>query len=207
MGFDLTVQVPSSIDEYDQLAKKAGAALESANLNVLYRSVFAKFRSAFAEAVENNSGIARATEAVNNADGTPKVDPDTKEPVLKFTETESKYFDRACAQLHKQGAFASAEAAAASFLPTAQATIASIAFDPSETERAPAGPKVVAKAYTKLAEQAQASGKLDALAMQLQEKLGATWTVEVTVDSVARAVAEDQRRKREAQSLTAEYAV
>jgi hypothetical protein len=207
MGFDLSVNVPSSIDEYDTLAKKVGAALESANLNVLYRSVFAKFRSAFAEAVENNSGIARETEAVLKADGTPKVDDETKEPVLKFTETEDKYFKRACAQLAKQGAFASAEAAAASFLPLAQETIATIAFDPSESERAPSGPKTVAKAYTKLAEQAQASGKLETLAMQLQEKLGATWYVEVTIDSVARAVSEDQRRKREAQSLTAEYAV
>jgi hypothetical protein len=203
LGFELNVQVPDSIGEYDNLAKKQGAALESAVLNVLYRSVFAKFRAQFAEAVENNTGIERLTEPtgkkVKNEDG-------TKEDGVRFSETEKVYFDRVCAQLAASGEFGSTEAAAASFAGLAQETIASIAFDPSESEKTPAGPKKVAKAYITLAEKANAAGKLSALADQLSSKLG-NWKVEATVDSVAKAIAEDQRRKREAQKLDAEYGV
>lgn len=207
LGFDLSVNVPDTVEAYDTLAKKQGACLESAVLNVLYRSVFAKFRSAFADAVENNTGITRETEAVLGKDGQPKIDEETKEPVTRYTETEDKYFKRACAELVKDGQFESVEAAAASFLSLAQSTIAGIAFDPSESERQPSGPKKIAKAYITLATQAQEKGKLDTLASQLQDKLGATWKVEATVDSVARAISEDQRRKREAQTLAGEYNV
>jgi len=205
LGFELNVNVPDSIGEYDSLAKKQGAALESAVLNVLYRSVFAKFRSQFAEAVENNTGIERETEPtgkkVKDENGN-----ETGEDAVRFSETEKVYFDRVCAELVKSGKHASVEAAAASFAGLAQETIGSIAFDPSESEKAPTGPKKVAKAYVTLAEKAQAAGKLDALASQLASKLG-NWKVEATVDSVAKAIAEDQRRKREAQKLDAEYGV
>ena len=205
LGFNLNVSVPESIAEYDQLAKKSGAALESATLNVLYRSTFAKFRSQFATAVENNTGIDRLTEVVLGKDGQPKKDEDGSE-VTRYVETEDKYFKRVLAQLVTDGKFASVEAAAASFGQLAQDTIASIAFDPSEQEREPVQPKKVAKAYVTLAEKAQANGKLESLATSLATKL-ANWKVEATVDSVAKAIAEDQRRKREAQKLDAEYGV
>jgi len=205
LGFELSVNVPDSIAEYDQLAKKQGAALESAVLNVLYRSVFARFRAQFAEAVENNTGIERLTEPtgkkVKDENGN-----ETGEDAVRFSETEKVYFDRVCAELVKSGQAASIEAAAAGFTKLAQDTISSIAFDPSESEKAPSGPKKVAKAYVTLAEKAQAAGKLSALADQLANKL-ANWKVEATVDSVAKAIAEDQRRKREAQKLDAEYGV
>ena len=96
LGFELNVNVPDTIAEYDNLAKKQGAALESAVLNVLYRSVFAKFRQQFAEAVENNTGIERLTEPtgkkVKNEDGS-----ESSEDQVRYTETEKVYFDRACA--------------------------------------------------------------------------------------------------------------
>jgi hypothetical protein len=88
----------------------------------------------------------------------------------------------------------------------AQTTINSIVFDPSESEAAPQGPKKVAKAYLALAEKVLAAGKIDVFAAQLAEKLG-NWKVEATVDSVARAVSEDQRRKRENEKLDSEYGV
>ena len=203
LGFTLNVSVPASIGEYDQLAKKEGSALESAVLNVLYRSVFAAFRSQFATAVENNTGITRATEPtgkkIKNEDG-------SEEDAVKFSETEKVYFDRVCAEMVQMKQAASLESAAASFNELAQATIASIAFDPSESVREVSQPKKVAKAYVVLAEKAQANGKLESLAVSLTAKL-ANWRVEATVDSVAKGIAEDQRRKREAQKLDAEYGV
>jgi hypothetical protein len=205
LGFDLNFSVPETVDEYDQLAKKVGACLESAVLNVVYRSTFAKFRANFAEAVANNTGIKRNEETVLGADGNPKKDEDGNE-VTKYTETEKVYFDRVCAQLVKDGKLPSVEAAAASFQALAQTTIETIAFDPSESERVPTGPKKVAKAYILLAQDAESKGKLSWLADQLRAKL-ANWTVEATVDSVAKAVAEDKRRQREATKLNDEYGV
>ena len=206
LGYDLVVQVPSTIEEYDTAAKKAGAALESAINNVLYRSTFAEFRGTFSDAIENNTGIERKTEVVNGKDGQPKKDSDG-EVVTRFTETEKVYFDRVCATLAADGKFDSPEAAAASFKDLAQSIIGGIAFDPSETERVFTGPKKIAKAYIAVAQKAHDTGKLVHLATQLQHKLGETWKVEHTVDSVARAIAEDQRRKREAQKLDTEYGV
>ena len=222
LGFDLSYEVPSTVAEYDRLAKKVGAALESANLNVIYRSVFAKFRAAFLDAVVNNTGIERATEAVKNKDGSAKTEDEEieeendkgemvkttiKTPVLKFVNTEKVDFELICAQLVQQGKYASTEAAAASFKDLAQGTLEKIVFDPSETEKTPSGPKTIAKAYTKIAQKAADTGKLETLAAALGTKLGALWKVEATVDSVARAISEDQRRQREAKNVGAEYGV
>ena len=208
LGFDLVYQVPATIHDYDHLAKKEGAALESAILNVIYRSVFADFRYAFLEAVVNNTGIERPTKAVLNKDGSPKMEGegDEKTPVVAFVNTEKVDFDLICAKLVEEKKFASVEAAAASFKDLAQSVIDAIAFDPSETERAPKGPKKVAKAYTTIAQKAHDTGKLESLAATLVTKLG-NWKVEATVDSVARAIAEDQRRQREAKNVGAEYGV
>jgi len=209
LGFDLLYTVPATVADYDLLAKKEGAALESANLNVIYRSVFAKFRNAFLEAVVNNTGIERPTEVVKNKDGSDKTEGEGEEKtvVTRFINTEKVDFDLICAQLVTAKQFESVEAAAASFLDLAQSTIDGIAFDPSETERAPSGPKKVAKAYTTIAQKALDTGKLETLVAQLSAKLGALWKVEVTVDSVARAISEDQRRQREAKNVGAEYGV
>lgn len=205
LGFNLNFNVPSTVEEYDTLAKKVGACLDSAVMNVIYRSVFAKFRSTFADAIENNTGITRLTEPTGKK-VKDEAGNETAEDAVRYTETEKKYFDRVCATLVQDKAFESVEAAAASFATLAQTTIDSIVFDPSESEAAPAGPKKLAKAYIAVAEKALAAGKLEALAETLATKLG-NWKVEATVDSVARAVSEDQRRKREAQKLDTEYGV
>lgn len=217
LGFDLNTQVPGSVDEYDTLAKQQGACLTSAVLNVLYRSTLATFRSNFVEAVENNTGILRLTEQVKNKDGSLKSEKETvknadgtettsETPVTKYTETEKDYFLRVCAELVTQSKFASLEAASGSFQSLAQTTIDTITFDPAEAEKKQSGPKKIAKAYTALAQKASDNGKLETLAATLATKL-VNWTVLATVDSVARAISEDQRRKRENEKLDQEYAV
>jgi hypothetical protein len=203
LGFELNYSVPESVAEYDQLAKKDGAALESATDNVVYRSVLAKFRSALSSALANITGVERKTrdtgKVTKNEDG-------TEEPVLVWDETEKDHFARVCAEQVASGKFASPEAAAASFLPLAQETIAAIAFDPSESERAPQGPVKVAKQYISIAQKAVDGGKGQALADQLTAKLG-NMTVEPTVDSISRAIAEDQRRIRAATKVGEQYGI
>jgi len=206
LGFELNYNVPSSVEEYDTLAKAVGACLESGINNVVYRSVLAKFRSKFSEALENNTGIKRKTELVLDKDGNPKKDEDGNE-VERYVETEKDHFQRVCAELVKAGSFASIEAAAASFHADAQSLIDTIVFDPSEPEKSSSGPKKVAKAYIAYATDMEKAGNLPILANKLREKLGSTWKIEDTVDSVARAIAEDQRRIRESQKLGDLYTV
>ena len=203
LGFELNASVPADVAEYDRMAKKEGACLESATANVIYRSVLAKFRDLFVSRVENDSGIERANEPVIGSDGQPKKN-DEGEELFRYTETEKDYFSRVCAELTKRGVYASPEAAAASFAPAAQEVMSSIVFDPAEKERTASGPKKVAKAYLELAKTREAEGKLPELAQKLRQKLG-NWKIEDTVESVARAVAEDQRRIREAQKLVDQY--
>lgn len=202
LGFELSVGVPSDVAEYDRLAKKEGACLESATMNTIYRSVLAKFRDLFVARVENDSGIARQSEPILDSAGNPK--KDEGEELFRYTETEKDYFSRVCAELTKSGNFASPEAAAASFASTAQEVMTAIVFDPAEKERAPSGPKKVAKAYLELAKLRESEGKLTDLAQKLRQKLG-NWKIEDTVDSVARAIAEDQRRIREAAKIADQY--
>lgn len=205
LGYDLNLSVPGSVEEYDQLAKRVGACLDDAIKNVVYRGVFATFRTKFAELIENNTGIARKTEPVLDKSGKPKTEEDGT-PMLRFVETEKVYFDRVCAVLVSESKFASTEAAAASFASDAQTIMSAIVFDPSETEREPSQPKKVAKAYITIATKMEEKGILAAKAQELATKLG-NWKVDATVDSVAKAIAEDQRRIREATNVGSQYGV
>lgn len=203
LGFELSISVPADAAEYDRLARKENACVESAVFNTIYRSTLAKFRDVFTSRVENETSIPRESEPILDAQGQVKKNDDGDE-LFRYTETEKDYFARVCATLVKDGSFASPEAAAASFANMAQEIMSSIAFDPAEKERAPAGPKKIAKAYVELASQREAEGKLLDLAQKLRQKLG-NWKIEDTVESVARAIAEDQRRIREAQKLGDQY--
>ena len=205
LGLIINFGVPSTVEEYDNLAKKQGACLESGIMNVLYRSTLAKFRPLLADRIENQTSIARKTETVLGKDGQPKKDEDGT-VVEKYIESEAEYLDRVCAVLVENKTFASTEAALASFGTLAQEVADTLVFDPSEKERQPAGPKKIAKAYLEVAQKAADSGKIEALASKLATKLG-NWKVDATVESVARAISEDQRRIREATKLGADYGV
>lgn len=224
----LLFNVASSAAEYDALAKKEGACVDSANNNTLYRSVLASFRDNFLHGteglgkegdenykpalpgVEKITGIERKTRDTGKTRG----EGENKEPVLAYDETEDKYFKRVVAELvankatvnidgNEVGPFDSVEAAAAAFNDLAQRHLSAIPFDPSQTERAPAGPKKIAKQYIAVAEKIVASGKADSTAAMLSSKLGIT--VEPTVDSLSRAISESERRDREADNLLNKY--
>lgn len=225
---DLNYNVADSAAEYDQLAKREGACVDSANNNTLYRSVLANFRYNFLHGVEEVgktgdekhvagipgveeiTGIKRKTVKTGKFRG----EGETKEEIEVYDETEDKYFKRVIAELVSEkstveldgqtvGPFDSVEAAAAAFRSLAQQHLDAIPFDPSETVRQPAGPKKIAKTYIEVAKKLIAAGKADAVAAELSSKLGIT--VEPTEDSLSRAISEDQRRKREA--VGAEYGV
>lgn len=186
-----TVSVPSSIEEYDRLAKQDGAALKSAVDNALYRGYFNDFRPAFTAAVEKETGIMQERNADNDV-----------------VEKEAPYMNRVVATLAKNENISDLNAVRARFAPLAQQTADSIVFDPSAKERTGSGSNLVAKTYLKIANEAFEGGKLAALSAKLAS-LGFPSTIsddkDASILSVAKAIAAREAKKREA--LTAEYAV
>lgn len=217
---NLNYSVAETAAEYDQLAKKENACVDSANNNTIYRSTLADFRYNFLHGVdavgkegdekyvpgivgfEAVTGIDRKTRETGKFRG----EGELKEPIVVWDETEVDYFKRALGELVKAqtgveidgelvGPFASIEAAAEAFNALAQRHLNAIPFDPSETEKKPAGPKKIAAIYVAVAKKLVAAGRAESAAAELTSKLGIT--VEPTEDSLSRAISEDQRRERE----------
>lgn len=99
LGLVYPVKVPETVEEFDTLAGKVGACLESAIANEIYRGTNAEFRSAFIDALPEATGIQRnaiatgETEEIEDEDGNKSTVEVTK------LEDEGKYFDRVCAEL------------------------------------------------------------------------------------------------------------
>lgn len=93
LGLDVVLNVPSSVEEFDQNAKRQGACLDEAINNCVYRGCLAEFRDSFQAVVAEKTGIQRATK--------PVIDPDTKQPKVvdgealeEWEESEAKYIGR-----------------------------------------------------------------------------------------------------------------
>lgn len=180
-GFKLTREVPSSIEEYNTLAKRENAVLDDAIANTLYRGVFAEFRAMFVEAVAEETGIAVINHGTED------------EPQW---ESDGKYIKRVIAALG-----ISKDEFVSRFQSKAQSLMDSIAFDPSERERKSDGPKV-GKRDKALAEEILAKytpEQVNAVAAKLSSILNRT--VGTDVDSLARALAD--KRRAEAAALEA----
>lgn len=135
LGLIYPVKVPETVEEFDELAGRVGACLESAVSNEIYRGTNAEFRSAFIDALPEATGIQRnaiatgETEEVEDEDGNK-----TTVEVTKL-EDEGKYFDRVCAELGIDKS--DNEAKQARFQPIIDKLYAegSWSFDPSPAKR------------------------------------------------------------------------
>lgn len=193
LGLTIAVAVPSTVEEYDQMAKESGAALKSAVLNTIYRSYLAAFRAEFVEKIQALTGIERKTKPSGKFEKGEDGKEDPSKPILVFDETEAEYFDRVQAQTGKTAdAFQSVADELVSAVDEEGKLV--LAFDPSATEKKPAGPKQVAKTYLEAAKTLVDQGIGEAVASKLAAKLGIT--VEVTVESIGRAIAENERRSK-----------
>lgn len=218
LGYKLNYDVPSSIEEFDRLAKRTNAALDEANKNVIYRSVLATFRDAFLhgldevkegdvvvspaiDGLEKLTGIERKTKVtkpeVKDADG--KI---TQEEVTAWDEKEEEYKSRVYATLCSEGKFPSIEAATANYAPLAQQIIAAIAFDPSKTERV-SGPKKTPKTYFGIADALiEMAGSVEDAVAKFNAKTGRL--VDSTRDALAKGIWEDQAAQKK--NIAAGYA-
>lgn len=185
LGLPVSVGVPESIAEFDQLAGKEGEALDQANTNVLYRSVFTEVRSSFTEALETQTGIARKTKPGKiKKNGEPGED--------QWDETEMDYFDRVVAE---------SNGSKEDYLSLITEVASKIPFDPAAKERAASKPKTLAKVYLTAAQSIIEAGKTNHAILKLEAKLG--WKVEPTLEGLANAIRDVELAKQKA--LAAEY--
>lgn len=165
LGIAFELPVPSTVEEFDTNAKRAGACLEEAISNIVYRNGLAEFRYYFLHGREADKDLKTpALEGVEDYVRKNKVvakDPETGkeelvlrrtkatgrkdedgQPVLAFFESEANYFDRVLQALGKEPSF---------FQDLANKHAALIAFDASQKEKKPAAPKKLAQKYKDVA--------------------------------------------------------
>ncbi len=209
LGLTIPFQVPGTVEEFNENAKRPSACLDEAVNNIVYRNSLAEFRDVFLhgrkevkgqdgqvkvteiKGVEQLSGVERLTETKElkekEADGLVKT-------VDVFTESEAVYFKRVCGILAKQQE-RSIDDVVKGYQSLANTVAASIDFDASASERKPAGPKKLPKAYLEVAQRAITAGKADKLAGLLADSLGRQ--VGLTVEELAVAMQEDEAMEKE----------
>lgn len=218
----LNYDVPASIEEFDRLAARTGAALDEANKNVIYRAVLNQARDGFLHGLDEEkdaagnitqaavvgldklTGIDRKVKIskpeVKDAEG--KI---TQEEVSAWDEKETVFADRVFATLTAEGKFASAEAAAASFEPLMQQVLAAISFDPKKTARESSGPKKPTKTAFGIADALiELAGSVEAAVAKFNAKTGRSSPA--TRDGLAFGIWEDQKSQNKIKQVAGEYA-
>jgi hypothetical protein len=206
LSFDkLNYDVPASVEEFDKLAGRSGAALDEANKNVLYRAVLNRARYGFLHGLEEDkeagtpaveglealTGIERKTKItkpeVKDAEG--KI---TQEQVEAWDETEANYEERVYATLVAAGKFPSVDAAIANYRSLMQDVLDALPFDPSKQERQSAGPKKTPKTYIGIAEALieRCSGSVEDAVARFNAKTGQS--IAATKEALAKGIWDDQ---------------
>lgn len=148
------VKVPSTADEFDQMAGRKGACVEEAIRNIIYRSVNHEFRAKLCAKLEEYTGIPRETKTTGEGDSAK----------TEYTETEKKYK----ARLILSGAVDQEKCQI-----FANEIAKEIKFDPSPSKRR-GGPtkeiQVAAESILNAIEMGQSSG--DIVSAKIAAKLG-----------------------------------
>lgn len=160
LGFNISVAVPNSVEEFDTLAKREGACLENGVNNIIYRSTLATFRSVFCERLEQASGIQRLTE-------TKPARKEGGDPITTFAESEMKFVARVRAE---QGLDDESFKSSYSGLADEVIGLDECAFDPTKAERSAKEPKL-AKVYAETATRIIDQGAGDKVLAKLGAKL------------------------------------
>ena len=157
LGVKINLNIPSTVEEFDQNAKKAGACLDEAVNNIVYRGVLPDFRAMFCERVEKETGIARKFSTVKEGD----------KEVEVWDETEGKYMSRVRAEKGWQEDRTQLQAIADLVSPE-------LVFDASSPEPKAKGPRKLPAGYATAALRIFGNGNQDKWA----EKLGLTYVAE-----------------------------
>lgn len=205
---DLTYEVPSTVEEYNALdPKRPNAVVEDAVDNIMKHRVLGGFRSDFLDAVEKKYSIERKNFGTE------------KEPRW---ESDAKFMNRVIAEVLTTRGKNPSDAGAVAELRNelrdeAQKCLTAQKFVVAARE-ATGGQPALAKTYIAWAEQAIAQDggtKLAGLLESVLQKTDPTATVTLTgntaddTNTLARAIAANEKRKRDAQlaAAKAEYGI
>jgi len=177
LGLNVNLSVPTTVEEFDANAKRAGACLEEATNNVIYRGSLAELRdliihgrdeekvdgkvtvTAF-KGLEEVTGVSRKTKKVKSG-------KEQKE-VEVYDETEGEYLERLVATKKVE---------LSTFQSHFDAAAALVAFDASARERKPAGPKKLAEKFKTIATEFLSGKKsLEKLNAALTKSISKTFT-------------------------------
>ena len=89
LGHQFRINVPSSVEENDKLAKREGATLKAAVDHEVFHGTLGDIREAFCELIEEASGIKRMEVTTDNADG-------SEGKTTK--ESPATFYNRVCAE-------------------------------------------------------------------------------------------------------------
>lgn len=191
LGMEGDGQEPSTVEEFDAIAKKSGTCLQRAREYVRFHVTLDELRDLFLHGrkgepaadgkpevaeivgVEDLTGIARNTTPVLK-DGMPVVRDG--EVVTKSCETEGDYFKRVVAQLVTDGKFPNEEDAKASFQSLYDTVIAAVGFPASASEHKASAPKKLAAKYKVSAAMAIAVGTVDKINANQLSQIGKSFT-------------------------------
>lgn len=180
LGHKFNIAVPDSIAEFDQLAKKEGAALEAAITQEVYHSTLGDIRPAFVEAVAKAYGI----EPREIGTGTFEGEGDAKKEITK-TEKPEVFLNRVAAEKGLVG-----DAPFQSIADTLSAGgAAEVKFDPSAKERKAPKPTTPPKWATDGATKFLASATDEQKAKFVASALAAGFTVVESTDTTANILA------------------
>lgn len=192
LGMEGVGQEPTTVEEFDGIAKKVGSCIERARQYIRYHVTLGEVREAFLhgipakdatatspaveelEGVEKLSGVERKTKPILDKDGKPKMDGSN--PLTDWAETEGDYYKRVCATLVQEQKFTTVEGARASFQPTFDAAIKAVGFPAEKSESAARGPIKLPAKYKIFAAKKLATGTVDALMATITAAIQKTFT-------------------------------
>lgn len=148
LGLEVVFTVPESVEEFDTNAKRAGACLDEATNNVIYRGSLAEFREQFCERLASETDIARFSKPLLDKENKPRKDAEGNE-LITYTESEADFVKRVCAE---KGVEVTA------FQTIATAIGAGITFDASARERVSRLPVKLKAEYLNTADRILQSG-------------------------------------------------
>lgn len=192
LGMEGVGQEPTTVDEFDGIAKKTGSCLDRANQYIRYHVTLGDVRELFlhgqeAEAASDGKAAVEAIEGVDKQSGIerkskPVLDKE-KKPVVKdgvavteWDETEGEYFKRVIATLVDEKKFTSAEDARKSFQPLFDQCIKTVGFPAFATEHKAHGPVKLPAKYKIFAAKKLATGTVDSIMAQITAAINKSFT-------------------------------
>ena len=191
-GIEINYSIPTTAQEFDELAGREGATLDLAVKQELYHGSYGDIRAEVTEKLIAAGYERQALKSEDRESTDAETGEVTTETVVTKWETDAKFFERVCAEL---------DVDASHFSTLVQEAADSCPFDPSRKERV-AKAKKVAKTHLAAAQEIADAGALEAVAAKLGERLNITIDVsmggDLAIENLGRAISLNEANEKKA---------